>query len=91
MGTMKIWGPLVVGAITVVGAERADACGGLFCSQISPTPVDQASERIVFEVNDDRSVTATIEIKYQGTPENFSWIVPVSGTLMAKSVRNSKR
>ena len=80
MGTMKIWGPLVVGAITVVGAERADACGGLFCSQISPTPVDQASERIVFEVNDDLSVTATIEIKYQGNPQDFSWIVPVSGT-----------
>lgn len=80
MAPMKFWGPLLIGTITIVGAERADACGGLFCSQISPTPVDQASERIIFEVNDDLSVTATVEIKYQGNPQDFSWIVPVSGT-----------
>lgn len=81
---MKTWGittlSFVAAASISLGARPAEACGGLFCSQISPTPVDQASERIIFEVNDDGSVTATVEIKYQGNPQDFSWIVPVTGT-----------
>ncbi len=76
--------PVVLVATALVGvalhAERAHACGGLFCSQASPTPIDQAAERILFEVLDDGSVSATVEIKYQGNPNEFSWIVPVSGT-----------
>ena len=65
-------------------ASRADACGGLFCGQ--PTlgqtsvPVDQTAERILFEVNDDGSVTATVEISYAGDPADFSWILPVPAT-----------
>ncbi|MFZ9886895.1 MAG: DUF2330 domain-containing protein [Myxococcota bacterium] len=55
----------------------ASACGGLFCST---SPVDQNAERILFEVNEDGSVTATVEISYSGDPENFSWIVPVTET-----------
>ena len=81
---MKTWGLSALSLLGIAafafGARPAEACGGLFCSQISPTPVDQASERIIFEVNDDGSVTATVEIKYQGNPQDFSWIVPVSGT-----------
>ncbi len=69
-----------VSAVSGLSAERAEACGGLFCSQGSPTPVDQAAERILFEVLDDGSVSATVEIKYEGNPNEFSWIVPVSGT-----------
>lgn len=61
-------------------AERADACGGLFCAAVSPTPVDQSSEKIVFEVDDDGAVTATVEIRYNGDPADFSWIIPVPGT-----------
>ncbi|MDP2341273.1 MAG: DUF2330 domain-containing protein [Deltaproteobacteria bacterium] len=66
-------------AVVVCAADQALACGGLFCSQVSPTPVDQAAERILFEILDDGSVSATVEIKYQGDPDEFSWIVPVSG------------
>jgi len=78
---MKTWHfALAAFALSHLAAERADACGGLFCSATSPTPVDQAAERIIFVVNDDGSVTATVEIKYQGNPQDFSWIVPVSGT-----------
>ena len=71
---------VVIAACAVFGAERAAACGGLFCSQSSPSPVDQAAERILFEVLDDGSVSATVEIKYVGNPQDFSWIVPVGGT-----------
>ena len=64
----------------LVAADQADACGGLFCAQASPSPVDQQAERVLFEVNDDLSVTATVEVKYGGDPSAFSWIIPVSDT-----------
>jgi hypothetical protein len=66
--------------VVALASERAFACGGLFCSAGSPTPVDQAAERILFEILEDGSVSATVEIKYQGNPDEFSWIVPVTGT-----------
>lgn len=75
--------PCALVAAVVVGgtyAPRAHACGGLFCSSTSPTPVDQTAERILFEVLDDGSVSATVEIRYTGNPQDFSWVVPVSGT-----------
>jgi hypothetical protein len=53
----------------------AHACGGLFCS--SANPVNQAAERIVFATNDDGTVTAAIEILYQGPSEKFAWVLPV--------------
>ena len=62
----------------VLAADRADACGGLFCASTSPSPVDQQAERVLFEVNDDLSVTATVEVRYAGDPSAFSWIIPVS-------------
>ena len=71
---------LIAPLALVVGAERADACGGLFCAQTSPSPVDQQAERVLFEVNPDLSVTATVEVKYDGDPSAFSWIIPVSDT-----------
>lgn len=53
----------------------ADACGGLFCS--SANPVNQAAERIIFAKNDDGTVSAAIEILYQGPAEQFAWVLPV--------------
>lgn len=71
---------LIVGAAaSALVPAKARACGGLFCSQTSPTPVDQSAEKILFEVREDGSVTATVEIKYNGDPRDFSWIVPVTG------------
>ncbi|MBI1949241.1 MAG: DUF2330 domain-containing protein [Deltaproteobacteria bacterium] len=65
-------------AAALFAADRADACGGLFCDSASPTPVDQQAERVLFEVNEDQSVTATVEVRYNGDPSAFSWIIPVS-------------
>src|SRR5688572_22327275 len=59
-----------------LGASPAHACGGFFCSQAQP--VNQAAERIVFSQNGDGTVTAVIQILYEGPSENFSWLLPIS-------------
>ena len=44
--------------------SAALACGGFFCSQ---SPVDQASERIIFAINDDGTTDMIVQIAYQGS------------------------
>ena len=81
--TKQLVGALALGsvlALTSFSSSRARACGGLFCSAQSPTPVDQNAERILFRVHDDGSVTAVVEISYSGDPSDFSWIIPVPET-----------
>jgi hypothetical protein len=56
-------------------ANDAGACGGLFCS--SSSPVNQAAERIVFAKNGNGTVTAAIEILYEGPSSSFAWLLPV--------------
>jgi hypothetical protein len=53
--------------------SEASACGGFFCSS---SPVDQTAEHILFTINPD-SVTAIVQISYQGDKDDFAWIVPV--------------
>jgi len=69
-----ISGVLASGALS--GVRPAAACGGFFCSQSQP--VNQAAERIIFAKNNDGTVTAVIEIQYQGPAKNFSWLLPIS-------------
>jgi hypothetical protein len=52
----------------------AEACGGFFCST---GPVDQKRESILFEVNEDGSTSAIVEVVYNGDPGDFSWVIPV--------------
>ena len=52
------------------------ACGGFFCSQV---PVEQRGEQIVFTYGPGDKVTAIIQIAYQGSAEDFAWVVPVTG------------
>ena len=59
-----------------LSASPARACGGFFCSQSQP--VNQAAERIVFSQNGDGTVTAVIQILYEGPSENFSWLLPIA-------------
>ncbi|MEB3186765.1 MAG: DUF2330 domain-containing protein [bacterium] len=56
-----------------VMAAPARACGGFFCSR---QPIDQSGEKILF-IRDEQSLTAIVQIQYQGAAENFSWVVPV--------------
>lgn len=55
----------------------ARACGGLFCS--AAAPVNQAAERIIFSKNADQTVTAVVQIQYEGPSEEFAWVLPVPG------------
>ena len=71
---------LCVAAGVALTPATAVACGGLFCDSVALTPVDQAAERVLFEVNDDGTITATVEIGYSGSPSDFSWVVPVPDT-----------
>jgi len=56
--------------------STAFACGGFFCNRSQP--VNQAAEGIIFADNGDGTVTAVIQIKYQGPSQNFSWLLPIS-------------
>lgn len=71
---------IIVGALTAaviaVSASPSPACGGFFCSQSQP--VNQAAERIIFARNGDGTVTAVIQILYEGPSEDFSWLLPIS-------------
>src|SRR6188768_4380721 len=70
---------LPLGAVTLaalLAPRPAQACGGFFCS--ATNPVNQAAERIIFAKNSDATVTAVIEIQYQGPSTNFSWLLPIS-------------
>ena len=58
-------------------ARSAQACGGLFCS--ASAPVNQAAERIIFSKNSDGTVTAIVQIQYEGPSEEFAWVLPVPG------------
>jgi hypothetical protein len=55
------------------GVQRAEACGGFFCSQV---PIDQSGEQIVFSLTDTH-VTAHIQISFTGNAKDFAWVVPV--------------
>ena len=67
----------LLGLAAAIAPPPAHACGGLFCS--ASQPVNQAAERILFVENGDGTVTAVIEIMYEGPSEKFSWVLPVPG------------
>jgi hypothetical protein len=73
------WQPIVTGLLLLgaplLESPSAHACGGLFCS--SSNPVNQVAERIIFAQNADDTVTAAIEIQYQGPARAFAWVLPV--------------
>ncbi len=71
------FGATLATALTLT-PNHADACGGFFCD--SAQPVNQQAERIIFHQGDDGSVTAVIQIQYQGEAEEFAWMLPVAGT-----------
>jgi MYXO-CTERM domain-containing protein len=66
-----------IAAIAVGAPSAASACGGFFCS--SANPVNQAAEQIIFVENGDGTVTAVIQIMYEGPANQFAWVLPVPG------------
>ena len=56
------------------------ACGGMVCD---PGPLEsivvQNAERIAFKVDEDAGIVeAHVQIFYEGPPDQFGWVVPVS-------------
>ena len=74
---MNRFAPLLPALVALLLPASALACGGFFCSQVNLEPVQQNAERILFEIHGDGTITATVEIRYQGDPRDFSWVVPV--------------
>ena len=68
---------LAVAALPLLLPAPAEACGGFFYDVSEIVPVEQNTERMLFEVNADGTITALMEIRYTGAAEDFSWIVPV--------------
>ena len=64
----------VLAAALTFAPASALACGGFFCSR---EPVDQQAERIIFVQEDEQTITSYVEIMYQGSAEDFAWVVPV--------------
>ena len=67
-----------LGAALTFSPGHAAACGGFFCD--SSQPVNQQAERIIFAREADGSVTAVIQIQYEGPAERFAWMLPVQGS-----------
>ena len=65
---------VVLMSFALMGGSQIFACGGLFCQTI---PVLQEEERIIFTINGDDTLTAYVQINYEGSAPNFSWVVPV--------------
>jgi len=78
--------PVAMSLLCLIAAWRpapAAACGGLFCSggtSATGGVVNQTAERIVFIHNDDGTVTAVIQILYEGDADKFAWIIPIAGS-----------
>lgn len=60
--------------VHALAPSEAHACGGFFCSS---SPVDQAGETIVYGLEDDGTLTMSIQIRYRGNDDDFAWILPV--------------
>jgi hypothetical protein len=81
----KLWGTFAAASLAAaLASQDARACGGFFCSQSQG--VNQAAERIVFAHNSDGTVTAVIEIQYQGPSDKFSWLLPISSVPMGDEI-----
>lgn len=59
---------------TLAAPAPALACGGFFCSS---APIDQAGETIVYGLEDDGTLTMSVQLRYEGDDDDFAWILPV--------------
>jgi hypothetical protein len=77
---LVITAALFASAATTLALETdASACGGCFHPpQESPTVV--TDHRMILSVSKDQS-TLYDQVKYQGSPSSFAWVLPISGTV----------
>lgn len=60
------------------------ACGGFFCDNV--TPVEQTAERVLFQINDNGTITSFVEVQFEGPPSDFGWVVPIPHAIDADAV-----
>src|SRR5215207_3353429 len=60
----------------------ANACGGCFGPPPPPTesPTIVTDHRMILTVAKEQS-TLYDQIRYQGSPESFAWVLPIAGTV----------
>lgn len=63
-------------AASVAMEGDAAACGGCFNPPENPTVV--TDHRMIFSISKDQS-TLYDQIRYQGNPASFAWVLPISG------------
>ncbi len=70
---------IAVATTTLVLEREASACGGCFHPpEESPTVV--TDHRMILSVSKEQS-TLYDQVKYQGNPSSFAWVLPISGTV----------
>jgi hypothetical protein len=62
----------------IVGERAAEACGGCFAPRDNPTVV--TDHRMILSVSKTQS-TLYDQIRYQGDPASFAWVLPFSGNI----------
>lgn len=72
---MRTLTPFILFGLALGYASDADACG-CFTPPDPSVPIVQAGERIAFAMADGQ-VTAHIQIQYQGTAQDFGWLLPL--------------
>ncbi|MCA9706141.1 MAG: DUF2330 domain-containing protein [Myxococcales bacterium] len=71
-------GALACSLAWVSAPQPAQACGGMFCDAGPQSmPVDQSGENILFILDGD-TVEVHIQIQYEGDPEQFAWVIPLT-------------
>ena len=65
----------ILGAASLAYTSDAAACG-CFTPPDPSVPIVQAGERIAFAMSNG-TVTAHIQIQYQGTASDFGWLLPL--------------
>jgi hypothetical protein len=63
--------------LTALIGQRAHAFGGLWSTKSAPAV--QAAQRVIFIDNPDATITALVELAYEGSAERFVWLIPVPG------------
>ncbi len=69
---------LALAGTMVLAPRGASACGGCFAPPESPTIV--TDHRMILSISKDQT-TLYDQIRYQGSPASFAWVLPVSGTV----------
>ncbi|MCK6589185.1 MAG: DUF2330 domain-containing protein [Polyangiaceae bacterium] len=68
--------PLAFASLSLADARDASACGGCFVTQSESTQV--TGHRMILSVSNEKT-TLWDQIKYQGNPASFGWVLPIKG------------